>query len=286
VSRPAAVRDLLRALDLQRLDPDRFSGRTEGVSGGSRLFGGLIAAQSLRAAQHTVRPELAVHSLHCYFLREGRTGEPVDLQVDRIRSGRSFDTRQVIARQEDVPIFTVTASFQKFEQGPDWGRPTAPGVPDPDRARHHPTPWDDYVTRAAFDVVELSPLAEPATPDDPGRRAWVRTAAPVPDDPALHACLLAYVSDFATAYAALRVVGSDIGSMVATLDHSIWFHRPGRIDDWVYFDVQARNNSGNRGLVSGTVHSHDGAHLASLMQEALIRPRRSAPEPEAQATRS
>jgi acyl-CoA thioesterase-2 len=278
VSGPAAVGDLLRALDVQPVGAHRFTGRTEAVSGGSRLFGGLIAAQSLRAAQHTVRSDLAVHSLHCYFLREGRTGEPVDLRVDRLRDGRSFETRQVTACQDDVPILTVSASFHRAEEGPDLGRP-ATGMPEPGRGLHHPTPWDDLITRAAFDIVELSPLATPATDEDPGRRAWVRTAAPVPDDPALHACLLTYVSDFATPYAALRAVGTDIGSMVASLDHSLWFHRPGRVDDWVHFDVQALNNSGNRGLVVGTVHSADGSHLASLTQEAIIRPRRPVAEP-------
>lgn len=285
MSRPEAVGDLLRALDLQRRGPDRFVGRTEDVSGGSRLFGGLIAAQSLRAAQHTVHPDRPVHSLHCYFMREGRAGEPVDLIVDRLRDGRSFDTRQVTACQGDRPICTVTASFQRSEQGPDQGRPAAPDVPGADPALHHPTPWDDYATRAAFDIVELSPLGARATEEDAGRRAWVRAAARVPDDPALHACLLTYVSDFATAYAALRAVGAEIDSMVATLDHTIWFHRPGRIDDWVYFDVHALNNSGNRGLVVGTIHSGDGTHLATLTQEALIRPRRPAPEPARQESR-
>jgi acyl-CoA thioesterase-2 len=275
----AALHRLVDALDVGE-GPDRFVGRTEGVSGGRRVFGGLVAAQALRAAQKTVPSDLAVHSLHGNFLREARTGDPVELLVDRLRDGRSFATRHVTACQDDRPVFTVTASFHREETGPDRGRPATTGGSMPDPALHHPTPWDDVVTRDPFDIVELSPLATPPSADDPGRRAWVRTAGPVPDDPALHACLLTYVSDFSTAYAGARAVGADLTSMVASLDHSIWFHRPGRVDDWLYFDAQSQSNSGNRGLVLGTVHDRTGTHLATLTQEAVIRARR--PDPAAE----
>jgi acyl-CoA thioesterase II len=144
------------------------------------------------------------------------------------------------------------ASFHRPEEGPDRGRPMPVGAPEPARSQHRPTPWDDYLPRLPFEIIEMSSLGTPATEDDPGRRAWIRTAARVPDDPALHACLLTYVSDFATAFVAVRTVASPLDSMVATLDHSIWFHRPGRIDDWVYVDMQAMNNGGHRGLVLGT----------------------------------
>jgi len=264
---------LLSALDVERQDAVRFVGRTEALRTGTRLFGGLIAAQSLRAAQRTVRADLAAHSLHCYFIREGRDGQPVDLRVDRLRDGRSFDTRQVTARQDGRPIFTMTASFHRSEPGADRGRPMPSGIPHPARAQHHRTPLDDYPPRQPFDVIELADLSAPESAGDTGRRAWFRAAGPVPDDAGLHACLLTYISDFATSFAAVRAIGVDPrAAMVASLDHALWFHRPARLDDWVHVDVQALSNSGNRGLTVGTMHSVDGTHIASLTQEALVRP--------------
>lgn len=267
-----ALTQLLELLDLEQLDRDLFRGHNIEHELDGRLFGGLIAAQALRAAQRSVDADHSVHSLHSYFMRAGRQGVPVILHADRIRDGRSFTTRRVVAAQHGEAIFTLAASFQRPELGPEYAISPAADAPVPEEAVHQPTPFDEYHGRAALQVIELMPYD--AGPDSAGstRRAWVRTDGLLPDDPALQACVLAYMSDFAAVFASAKAIPVDPANiMTASLDHALWFHRPIRLDDWVLVDQRPISNSNSRGLVVGSIHSRDGVLGASLAQEALVR---------------
>lgn len=256
---------LLDRLDLEQRGPDSFRhANPSRWRGGGRLFGGQVASQALRAASNTVGSGLHVHSLHSYFLRPGKVGVPIVLGVDRIRDGRSFATRRVVAVQDEEPIFELSASFHVEEPGYDVQIPLPVEAPDPaslpsgrsghDASHHRP-----------FDIREFGPL--------PGstRSIWVRVAGRLPDDPATHACVLTYLSDMGPVGAARRA-GPEGPTMRASLDHVLWFHRPVRADDWLLYDLQAVSLSGARGLARGLVHGRDGRLAMTVGQESLLRP--------------
>ncbi|MEU7813985.1 acyl-CoA thioesterase domain-containing protein [Pseudonocardia sp. NPDC049154] len=254
------------------IDPRRpETGKTQG-----RLFGGEVAARCLAAAQHTVPTGQAVHSLHGFFLREGTIDLPVRMRVDRPREGRSFSTRTVVAEQAGNTIFTLTASFHRAEEGPDDGEPFPAGIEAPETAVHRPTPFDGYPPRRGFEIVDLLPFTR-----QPGwvqRRTWVRSRTVLPDAATAHTRVLTHVSDLTTAYAAVLRADLDPSpdiTMVASLEHTVFFHRPFRADDWLLIQLGSPSTHGSRGLVSGTVHSRDGRHVASVVQEALLRRRRA-----------
>jgi acyl-CoA thioesterase-2 len=215
-----------------------------------------------------------VHSLHGYFLRPGKTRAPLLLHVDRIRDGRSFTTRRVVARQDGEAIFTLSSSFHKDEPDGEYATPIPAGVPDPD----DDVEWYASPIRniEGFSPLELRNFA-PTPPDERGhiestRRVWLRTRGDLPHDRALHACVLTFVSDMGAVLAAAIAVGGTFGTVMgASLDHAVWFHRPIRMDDWVLFDLRPLSNAGSRGLVIGSFHSRDGVHGASVAQEALVR---------------
>jgi acyl-CoA thioesterase-2 len=274
----AAVRSvdrLLALLELERLDRDLFRADVPGAWPTGRLFGGQVAAQALRAAIHTVDVEHHPHSLHGYFLRPGSPETPVLLHVDRIRNGRSFTTRRVVAVQEGEAIFTANVSFHCEEPSAEYQSPPPLGVPDPDSDfEWYESPLSRLGAAGPLEVRELPP----ARPDDRGaiettRRVWVRARTRLADDRALHVCLLTFVSDMGAVYAAAIPVGGKFGTVMgASLDHAVWFHRPVRLDEWVLFDLRPMSNAGSRGLVQGTFHTRDGVLAASVAQEALIRP--------------
>ncbi|HEX5366365.1 MAG TPA: acyl-CoA thioesterase domain-containing protein, partial [Acidimicrobiales bacterium] len=232
-----AVDDLLATLDLEAIDRDLYRGANPDTWPGDRVFGGLVAAQALRAAIGTVEVAHAVHSFHSYFVRPGRLSLPILYSVERIRDGRSFTTRRVTAIQQGEAIFTMDASFHRQdEEGVDYQLPVAPGTPGPDSpAARSGGRFPEGMARpelfAAFDTRELGPTP----PEADGtyrstRRAWIRTTAPLPDDPAVHACVLTFVSDMAVI---LAVRPPDPAApwaafMGARLDHAVWFHRPVR----------------------------------------------------------
>jgi acyl-CoA thioesterase-2 len=270
-----AVQRLLDLLDLERLDRDLFRAAVTGPWPTGRLFGGQVAAQALRAAAHTVDVDHHPHSLHGYFLRPGSPATPVLLHVDRIRDGRSFTTRRVVAVQEGEAIFTLGASFHRDEPDGEYQAPPPAGVPPPDAdVDWYESPLSRFGTAGPFDVRELAP----SKPDARGaiettRRVWVRVRSALDDDRALHACLLTFVSDMGAVYAAAIPVGGELGTIMgASLDHAVWFHRPIRLDEWVLYDLRPVSNAGSRGLVNGTFHTHEGVLGASVAQEALIRP--------------
>jgi acyl-CoA thioesterase-2 len=304
---------LVGLLDLDDLGGDRFGVRNHDRGFGPRVFGGQVAAQALRAAQRTVPSEGPeahhVHSIHSSFLLAGRPGEPIVYEVDRLRDGRSFTTRRVEARQGDDRIFTLLASFHKEEAGAEYQLPMA-DVPPPDEAPDQMlfVP-DEERPRLPFEMRELGAT----DPDDRGwiastRRAWMRLPQRVPDDPALHQCLLTYLSDMGALFAAWArgsAVFANIAAtrraswdevrrraermegsapepsfeperelprlMGASLDHSLWFHRPIRADEWFLYDAHAVSNAGSRGLMRGTLHAADGTLGVSIAQEALLR---------------
>jgi acyl-CoA thioesterase-2 len=273
-----SVDRLLALLDLERLDRDLFRAGVGATWPTGRLFGGQVAAQALRAAINTVDVEHFPHSMHGYFLRPGSPASPVLLHVDRIRDGRSFTTRRVVAVQEGEAIFTLGASFHRDEPDGEYQVPPPHGVPDPTAdVEWYESPLSRFGDAGPFEVRELPP----AQPDARGgiettRRVWVRVRARLDDDRGLHACLLTFVSDMGAVYAAAIPVGGGLGTVMgASLDHAVWFHRPIRLDEWVLYDLRPASNAGSRGLVHGTFHTAGGTLGASVAQEALIRLLRS-----------
>lgn len=269
-----ALRTLLDLLDIERLDRDVFRGHNAHPPG-KRLYGGLIAAQALRAATRTVDQDHHVHSLHGYFLRPGRSGQPVLLHVDRIRDGRSFTTRRVVAVQEGEAIFTLASSFHQDEGGPQYQAPPPAGVPEPDGPDVEEVRASDALAPNAPFVMRVLPTPPPddRAPDSTWR-VWARSDGPLPDERALHACVLAYLTDFGAVWASARAVGLRLEeTMSASLDHAVWFHRPVRLDEWVLFDLRPLSNGGSRGLALGTMYSGSGTLGATVTQEAVIRER-------------
>jgi acyl-CoA thioesterase-2 len=258
-----------------------------------RTFGGQVAAQALVAAGRTVSPDRPVHSLHSHFLRPGNPTAPLVYLVDRLRDGGSFTTRRVNAVQYGETIFSLSASFKVPEDSPSHQLPM-PVVRTPedsvDLYKERADERDGAGSVARF-VLELrgpdptsrlidSQLDDGASDDEsiaadgdvPRRRFWMRSADKLPDDPLLHVCALAYMSDLTLAgTATLRHVNPPAELRVASLDHAMWFHRPFRADEWLLFSVESPSSSDARGLALGEYFTENGALIASVMQEALIR---------------
>ncbi len=283
----AQIDDLLKCLDLESAGPAAFVGHCLNA-GWRRVFGGLVVAQALVAAQRTVEA-WPPHSLHGYFILPGDPALPIVYEVNTVRDGKSFATRRCDALQNGRAIFSLIASFQIEEPGLDHQLPM-PEVAQPDtllseaeiEARYaHLLPtavrqWFDankhpietrYVDLARF----LDRKARP-----PVQYVWFRAAGPLPDDPAIHRALLAYMSDLTLLDTALVAHGRtifDLDLQVASLDHALWFHRPFRADDWLLYAQDSPNSSGARGLTRGLIYASDGRLVASVAQEGLIRQR-------------
>lgn len=262
--------DLGRVFELEAHGPDTFVGESPAYPWG-RIYGGLVVAQALLAATRTVRAEHAVHSLHAYFILGGELSEPVRYEVDRVRNGRSFSTRRVVARQSSGAILTLACSFQRDEAGPT-SQPARPAadVPPPESL---PAGEDAGLQRCD---VERS--------DDPPRSvAWLRFPADAGGDPRLAACAVAYLSDTSPmeAVAASRPGGAPSEAaweselMGVSLDHAMWFHRPARADDWLLVRMEGHGLHGTRGLATGAVFQRDGTLVATVAQECLLRERRA-----------
>ena len=251
--------------------PDTYVGIAAEYPWVGRLFGGQVLAQGLRAASHTVNGDRPAHSLHAYFIRPGSPDEPIRYEVERLRDGRSFATRQVVARQSSGAILNLSVSFQSREPEADVQLAALPtDVPTPDDASLEQTGWGAMLDRRAV----------------PMRRGWaahwIRLLQPVGDDAALQACALAFVSDAAPTSAARSSHPDSTGNrrdrtmfMGASLDHAVWFHRPTRAEEWHWFDMDSHGLVGGRGLVTGNVLSATGVHVATVAQEVLLRRRRT-----------
>ena len=266
---------LLGLFELEEIGDDVFRAPNPTRGPWTRVFGGQVAAQAVRASQLTVPSERAIHSLHAYFIRPGKPGEDIDMHVERPRDGRSFTSRRVKAVQSGEVIFDMIASFHTAEAGPEYQVPRAMDVVEPDEVDEPTGMFGRMRKLMPFDMREMGP-----TPAVDGiyrstRRAWFRTIDRLPDDPALHQCVLAFASDMGVVSAARVPVANEAEwerFMGASLDHAVWFHRPIRADDWILFDLRTVSSFGARGLAAGTMHTYDGELGVSIAQEALIRP--------------
>jgi len=267
------LQKLLRRLTLKEALPDVYVGGAGegGIGGESRLFGGLVAAQAFIAAQYTV-PDLAVHSLHAYFLRPGRALSDIEFRVTRTKDGRNFQAREVSAWQGGERIFQLQASFQRAEQGvehqdpmPDVTEPTA--LPNRDQLRGRSN-WQEM----PIDVR----MATPITADQPlpaEQHIWLRANGALPPDAALHAALVVYASDRSLLDTAWRP-HADRGSLAgASLDHAMWFHRAPRFDDWLLYTMRSPAAGGGRGLAIGAIYDRAGHRLVTVAQEGVLRTR-------------
>jgi acyl-CoA thioesterase-2 len=285
---PASVDELVELLDLEVIEDNLFRGKQPDTLM-QRVFGGQVAAHALVAASRTVPMQYVVHSLHSYFLRPGDTAVPIVYDVDNLREGRSFATRRVLARQHGRPIFAMTLNFQVPEDGLEH-QDRMPDVPAPEDC---PTLTELYADRdrsdeaeawnrewAALDVRYAGNSRAGGEIDIPGQparaRLWIRADGELPADPLQHTAAFTYASDMTLIGAALVPHGihvSSPGMQAASLDHSIWFHRPFRADQWWLYDQHSPSASGGRGLINAGVFTQDGRLVASVAQEGLIRVR-------------
>jgi acyl-CoA thioesterase-2 len=281
-----AVDELIRVLDLEPIEVNIFRGTSPDVDL-QRVFGGQVAGQALVAAARTVDAERHVHSLHAYFLRPGDPAVPILYEVDRLRDGRSFTTRRVVAIQHGKPIFNLSASFHVPEEGFDHQDPPPPDTPAPEDLPDFATRWREilgedhaawYERPRPIDMrhADWSP-GQRGQRLPPRNRVWLRADGALPDDPVLHTCVVTYASDMTLLDTTLLPHGRSFVEqdvMMASLDHAMWFHRPFRADEWLLYAQDTPSASGGRGLARGLFFDQRGALVASVVQEGLIRPQR------------
>lgn len=278
---PDPVDRLLTALQLEEVSPDTFRGQTLPYPS-NRVFGGQVLAQALLAAGRTVPGDRPPHSMHGYFLRPGDLAQPIMLPVERLRDGRSFTARRTHAVQGDEPIFSMIASFQKVEAGLEH-QIAAPSVAAPEAgiditellaAQGHPAAAF-WANDSAFEIRQLPDFAsDPAQITLDQQAVWVRCRGQVPDDPLLHAALLAYSCDHVMLQPVLRQHGltwASPGMSVASLDHAMWWHHPARVDQWLLHVQGSPASQGGRGLGTARVYNRDGLLVASMAQEGMVR---------------
>ena len=287
---PDVLAELLDLLRLERIEQDLFRGQSQDLGWGN-VFGGQVLGQALSAAEQTVPEDRVVHSMHGYFLRTGNAKKPIVYEVDRIRDGKSFTTRRVVAIQDGHAIFSMSSSFQRVEPGFEH-HATMPEAHGPEGlpselelarkfAKHIP---ESMRSQATCDrpievrhVEPFDPLAPAVRP--PTRMVWYRAVGELPERPSVHQYLLAYASDFNLLGVAMQPHGVSWmipGMQVASLDHAIWFHRPFRMDEWLLYVLDSPSASGARGLSRGQFFTQDGRLVASTAQEGLMRRHESA----------
>jgi len=280
------VKALLAVLDLAdstaRTTEDIFTGVSQPMPLG-RVYGGQVLAQSIVAAERTIPEGRVVHSMHGYFLRPGDSSKGITFSVDRIHDGRSFSTRRTQAFQDGVPLFSMIASFQDEDPGLEHQEPIPDGIPRPEDLpdfEDHLTGLHPMTKRLFLDrPVDVRHVPSPIYVTVDGERAprqavWMRARSPLPDDPAVHRAALAYLSDLTIQESILRAHGvawATRGLKVASLDHAMWWHRPGRIDDWLLYVQESPSARGGRGLATGRIYTADGLLIASVAQEIMVR---------------
>jgi acyl-CoA thioesterase-2 len=283
-----ALADLIRQLDLEPLEVNLFRGQSSDL-GGKSVFGGQVIGQALVAATRTVEGR-APHSLHAYFLLPGDMGAPIVYEVDRIRDGRSFTARRVQAIQHGQPILSMLASFHVAEPGLEHQDPM-PQVPPPESLPTSEETRDRWLAEAGVELPErmretlLRPRAiefrpvhpwNPLKPRvaEPRQAFWLRAVDRMPDDPLLHTCMLTYASDYNLIPTALRPHGVSWmrgETILASIDHAMWFHRPARVDEWLLYTMDSPSAQGARGFARGLIHDREGRLVASVAQEGLMR---------------
>ncbi len=285
------VDDLLHLLDLEPLEVNIYRGQNRDIGTG-RVFGGQVFAQALVAARRTVDGAREAHSVHGYFILPGDLKAPIVYFVDRLRDGSSFTTRRVTAIQHGQAIFNLSVSFHIAEQGVEH-QDSMPSVPPADvltpelelireMASRIPEPLRPVLTQERpIDFRPVAPL-DPFNPKPhaPLRYMWFRSLGPLPDDPILHQAVLAYASDHGLLGTALLPHGLSFrspGMQLASLDHSLWMHRPFRVDEWLLYAMDSPVAAGARGFVRGSIYATDGSLVASVAQEGLVRLRKPSP---------
>ena len=287
---------MLTALDLTdtgaRTREDIFTGPSQWMPLG-RVFGGQVLAQSLVAAQRTTPEDRVVHSMHGYFLRPGDVNRPITFSVDRIHDGRSFSTRRTQAYQDGDPILSMIASFQDVDEGLDHQVDWPADVPDPESlpsasealaGLEHPIARY-WATERPFDMRHVpGPIFLSVDgPHVAHQAVWIKAIGTLPDDPNLHRAALAYASDYSILESIFRRHGiswSTPGLKAASLDHAMWWHRPGRVDEWMLYVQESPTAVGGRGLSLGRIYDRAGRLLASVAQEGMVRvPQRPASIP-------
>jgi len=281
---PPILADLLKLLELERIEDRIFRGESRDL-GGARVFGGQVLGQALTAASYTVHGR-SVHSLHAYFLVAGDVNAPIVYEVDVARDGKSFSNRRVVAIQHGQPIFNMTASFQVPEEGLEHAAPMPQvpgpeGLPDvrelpPDAVTKVPEKMRRFLTHERpFEFRSVEPIHLVMPPRAaPVRHIWLKTLAKLPDNPDLHRNVLAYVSDYQLVSTATLPHGIHFAEgnvQLASLDHAMWFHRPFRADEWLLYAMESPNASGGRGLALGRFFTRDGVLVASTAQEGVVR---------------
>jgi acyl-CoA thioesterase II len=280
----ARVQDLIKQMTLERLEENLFRGESQDT-GGPNVYGGQVLGQALFAASRTVADRDA-HSLHAYFLRPGDKTAPIVYEVDRIRDGKSYTTRRVVAIQHGRPIFNMSASFKTREEGIEHqcAMPEVPGPEDlpnmTDLGRQALVNCPEKLDRFLQwqHPIELRPVQpiHPLNPEPspPVWEVWMRTGVALPDDPALHKVMLAYASDYSLLTTALLPHGltfSQSSVRAASLDHAMWFHRDFRMDEWLLYAMDSPSTSHGRGFSRGNIFTRDGKLVASVAQEGMIR---------------
>jgi len=277
------LEQLVDILDLEPIEVNIFRGRSPDVTL-PRVYGGQVAGQALVAAGRTVPADRPVHSLHAYFLRGGDPSVPIIYDVDRVRDGRSFSTRRVVAVQHGQPIFHLAASFQLPAEGVEHQLPMPPSV-DPETLptfQERYAPYADelgewYSRPRPIDLryVDDPPrAAREKGPRDPSQQVWMRADGKLPDEPLLHVCAVTYASDMTLLESVLLGHGLSFGMpglKGASLDHAMWFHRPFRADEWMLYDQDSPSASGARGFASGRLFARDGRFCVSVAQEGMLR---------------
>jgi acyl-CoA thioesterase-2 len=278
-----ALDDLFDILDLEQIEVNIFRGRSPDESV-QRVFGGQVAGQALVAVGRTVPDDRQVHSLHAYFLRPGDPSIPIVYEVDRIRDGRSFTTRRVVAVQHGQAIFNLSASFHRPERGVEHQEPM-PDAPDPESL---PT-LAERVAALSGQPAGRTPKPRPIDlryvddppwaardkgPREPRQMVWLRTNGPLPDDPLLHVCAVTYASDLTLLDSVMLAHGIAFDTrsvQLASLDHAMWFHRAFRADEWLLYVQESPAACGARGFARGSLFTRDGRLVVSVVQEGLLR---------------
>lgn len=282
-----ALNELLTLLALEPLDQGLYRGQSMDLGFGA-VFGGQVMGQALAAAKYTLEPDRPVHSFHSYFLRPGDVNKPIIYDVETIRDGKTTSTRRVQALQYGKPIFYMTASFQEpvagFEHQAAMPEIAGPEglTPESERikvlAQYLPrSVKEKWLSDKPIEMRQVN-YVNPMQPEkaEPLRYIWLKANGALPDDPRIHKYLLAYASDFNFLPTALMPHGRSFWEpqlQVATIDHSMWFHQDFRFDDWILFAMESPRAIAGRGLVQGCFYTQDGTHIATAMQEGIIRQR-------------
>jgi acyl-CoA thioesterase II len=282
----APIEQLTNLLDLEEIEKNHYRANSPS-EGWQRVYGGQVLGQALVAASRTVDQDRHAHSLHGYFLRPGDMQVPILYKVDRIRDGKSFTTRRVVAIQHGRAIFSMSISFQVAESGQLSHQFDMPNVPPPHALRDemdirreqmakHPHLFEGHSVHTRpieFRPINPADMINPV-PQAPQQMAWMRTSGALPDDLRLHQCVLAYLSDWslldtATLPHGISYLQNNI--QMASLDHAMWFHRPFRADEWLLYVQDSPSASGARGFNRGLIYAQNGSLVASATQEGLMR---------------